>query len=486
MPRRFAFPFGADVWTPVSPQIGATYIDNPSWGALYVVGRLRPDVSPLQAKMELDPLIRQQAREYIAPGAEALAGVVTPLTEHRLGNTEPILLALGGTGGIVLAIACANIVGLLLVRAIARRRESAVRSALGASSWRIASLWLTETLLLAGVGLVGGLLLVWWGTRALVALAPESTPQLDRIALTWPVVVFAVVVCLTSATVCGLVPSWLMARLNLWASLQEGARAARTRFRLHTGARMTLDVSADAEVDESGVNEPMPGGLDAPQRKWLEYVRREEARAKPYRLAFDGILEGVRALPQVRAAGGASQLPLIDGPIGTDASILLEGQAPYPADDWKKNPFVNQMSATDGYFEAMGNAARRGTPVHRARHRYVGARGDHRPNGGAPVLSGPRGGRPPVERRRRAKGRDRQRAGRRSSASRAPGALTPKQQRFVAEYLVDLNATQAAIRTAYGVKIADSVGSETWETLIAAKSTSVLSLARRIRRFTPA
>jgi ABC-type antimicrobial peptide transport system permease subunit len=81
------------------------------------------------------------------------------MTEHLLGSTRPILLALGGTGAIILTIACSNIVGLLLVRALARRRESAVRSALGASRWRIARLWLTESLLLAGAGLIGGLLL---------------------------------------------------------------------------------------------------------------------------------------------------------------------------------------------------------------------------------------------------------------------------------------------------------------------------------------
>ena len=97
-----------------------------------------------------------------------------------------------------------------------------------------------------------------------------------------------------------------------------------------------------------------PRGLPAGHRTWVEFVRRDEARAKPYRLAFDGILERVRALPQVLAAGGSSQLPLIDGPIGTDASVLLEGQAPGLNGDWRKNPSVNQMSATEGYFEAMG------------------------------------------------------------------------------------------------------------------------------------
>jgi hypothetical protein len=392
MPRRFAFPFGVDLWMPVSPVVGPTFIDNPSWGVLFVVGRLRPEVSPLQAREELDPLVRQLASEHGLPGAGTSAGVVTPLTEHLLGSTRPILLALGGTGAIILTIACSNIVGLLLVRALARRRESAVRSALGASRWRIASLWLTESLLLAGAGLIGGLMLAWWGTRALVALAPESTPQLDRITLTWPVTIFAMSSCLASAMICGLVPAWLAARVEPWASLQEGARDSEHRSRrrarhalvvaqlglamvllvgaglmirsvlalhaLDLGFRpervLAIDVAADAEVEESGTSEPIPGGLPAGHRTWVEFVRREEARAKPYRLAFDGILERVRALPQVLAAGGSSQLPLIDGPIGTDASVLLEGQAPGLDGDWRKNPFVNQMSATEGYFEAMG------------------------------------------------------------------------------------------------------------------------------------
>ena len=257
--------------------------------------------------------------------------------------------------------------------------------------------------------------------------------------------IFAMSICLASAMICGLVPAWLAARVEPWASLQEGARDSEHRSRrrarhalvvaqlglamvllvgaglmirsvlalraLDLGFRpervLAIDVAADAEVEESGTSEPIPRGLPAGHRTWVEFVRREEARAKPYRLAFDGILERVRALPQVLAAGGSSQLPLIDGPIGTDASVLLEGQAPGMDGDWRKNPFVNQMSATEGYFEAMGTrlvAGRLFTARDRVRR---GARGDHRRDGRAPVLSGPRGGRPQVECRGRAERRAR-------------------------------------------------------------------------------
>ena len=212
MPRAFAFPFGADVWMPVSPIIGPQFIDNPSWGVLYVVGRLRPGVDAARAQRELDPLVQQFERAHGLPSSEHVSSAVTPLTTFVLGNTRPILLALSGTGAIVLAIACANIIGLFLVRAVARQRDSAVRLALGASRWRIIGLWLAESTLLAAAGLLGGLALAWWGTHALAALAPASTPQLDRITLTWRGLLFSTSVSVAAAIVCGLVPGWLASR----------------------------------------------------------------------------------------------------------------------------------------------------------------------------------------------------------------------------------------------------------------------------------
>ena len=225
VPRGFALPFGADVWTPVSPAIGSQFIDNPSWGVLYVVGRVRPGVDAARVQRELDSLSQEFERRHGLPGSDTLASTVTPLTTFVLGNTRPILLALCGTGAIVLVIACANIIGLFLMRVLTRQRDSAVRIALGASRRRIVGLWLTESGLLAAAGLVAGLILASSGAHALAALAPASTPQLDQITLTWRGLCFAGVVGLAAAFVCGVVPGWLASRPTLQSPARAPARA---------------------------------------------------------------------------------------------------------------------------------------------------------------------------------------------------------------------------------------------------------------------
>ena len=216
---------------PLSTTLSGSLGVIPLYLVLYVVGRLRPGVDAAQAQRELDPVVRQLAREDGLPDADSVSSAVTPLTMFVLGNTRPILFALGGTGIIVLAIACANIIGLLLVRALARERDSALRITLGAPRRRIVSLWLSESALLACAGLLCGLLFSWWGTRALAQLAPASTPQLDRITLTWTGMVFAGIVGLLSAIVCGLVPAWMALRLKLRASLQDGAHGSESKSR---------------------------------------------------------------------------------------------------------------------------------------------------------------------------------------------------------------------------------------------------------------
>ena len=361
MPHGFAYPYGAEVWTPVVPMIRADMLDKPWWGVLYVVGRLASGVTPSQAKQELDPLVRQLDREEDLPGFETLSSVVTPLTDHIYGHTRPIVMALGGTGVMVLVIACANVIGLLLIRALARRRDSAIRVALGASRWRMIRLWLVESLLLASAGAIGGVLLAWWGSRALVALAPASTPHLDLITVNVPVLVFAVVISLAAALACGIAPAWVASRSALYDSLKDGARESEARSRRRTrhalviaqlGLAMMLLVAAGLMV-RSVVNLRRLDLGYRPEGVLTIDIAPKVTNTAQHRAFYDELLARVRALRGVTAAGATYQLPLIYGPIGMDSGVLLEGQS-IEARNGVNNPTLNLLSVTPGYFEAMG------------------------------------------------------------------------------------------------------------------------------------
>jgi putative ABC transport system permease protein len=371
MPRGFAYPYKAEMWTPIIPLLEDSerrqpypIIDNPSYGLLYVVGRLKPGVTVTQAKQDLDAVMRavhQDDRKAGAASPETDTGVVTPLVEHLFGRTQDTLVALGGTGLIVLLIACANIIGLLLVRAIAGRRDAAIRLALGASRAQMLRLWLSESLLLAAAGLAGGVLLAQWGAKALVALAPASTPNLDRVEINLPVIVFACVVCLASAMVCGLVPAWIASRPVMRDALTDGARGSegrsprRARHALvivQLGMAMMLLVAAGLMV-RSVVNLYRLDLGYEPSR--LLTVSVETSRkGRPQVQAFvDEVMTRVRALPEVESVAGMNLVPLALGPIGNDALVILEGQD-VKSMEWLKNPAVSKQTVTPGYFEAMG------------------------------------------------------------------------------------------------------------------------------------
>jgi putative ABC transport system permease protein len=369
MPRGFAFPYAAEVWSPVATEIAASRqtdwkfdpLEAPGWGVLFVVGRLKAGVPPQQAKQELDAFLREQQR---TPGmrlpGEAVS-VVTPLMQYMFGDTRLILLALGGTGAIVLLIACANIVGLLLVRALARRRDFAIRLALGASRWRTIRVWLTESLLLAGVGLIAGVLLAWWGARALVSLAPADTPRLDDVGLNLWVLLFACAVCLLSAIGCAIVPAWVASRPELRESLKDGARQSEGRSRRrarHTlviaqlAMAMVLLVAAGLMI-RSVINlRQLDLGYN-PDRLLTVDVGFSVKDAQQRRMQLETLLTRIRAFPEVESAGAMLLLPLVHGPVGWDATVGLEGQT-FESMEWMKNPIVNHESVTPGLLETMG------------------------------------------------------------------------------------------------------------------------------------
>jgi putative ABC transport system permease protein len=365
MPPDFGFPNRTvRLWVPavMDPANAGDF-----WGTdlLRMVGRLRRGVSPAEAHAELrdlQPVVRdafpwRMPDEFGVP----LAGAV-PLQEALVGEVRTTLLVLLGAVGLVLLVACANVANLLLARTSTRRREVAVRAAVGASRERLVRQLLTESLLLFALGGAAGVLLAGLSLDALVALLPASTPRIAEIGLDARVLGFALGLSLLTGAGFGLFPALRSSGLDLHAALKEGAaglsagaagrrRLARTLVSAEIALAVVLVTGAGLLVRSLWALERVDPGfraedvltarLSPPEAHYRDDVRK--------RAFYRDVLERVGALPQVQAAGAVSRIPLggEGGGYALDVEThpLAPGAAPPWADGWKITP---------GYLEAMG------------------------------------------------------------------------------------------------------------------------------------
>jgi predicted permease len=213
-----------DVYTPIGEFSDTRFRNRASAWGTDAIGRLKPGISFQQGRTDLDRVAHELAAAY--PDVNSGTGItMIPLREEMIGKVRGILLILLGAVAFVLLIACVNVANLLLARSNSRQREFAVRVALGASPGRIVRQLLTESILLALAGGVVGLLLASWGTRAAVALVPQSLPRAEEISIDPRVLLFTFAISVTAGVIFGLAPAWKTSSHAVDTTLRASGRS---------------------------------------------------------------------------------------------------------------------------------------------------------------------------------------------------------------------------------------------------------------------
>jgi putative ABC transport system permease protein len=366
MPAEFEFPKGAEVWSPLSASVGGGALENRGAVFLQAVGRLRPGVTLSEAEAEMNAVIARVAAAHPETEAAGHRVVITPLGEYLFGSARPALWLLLAATGLLLLIACANVANLLLARATTRRREVAVRAALGASRAQIVRQLLTESVLLALAGGLLGVLLAYWLVDLLALVAPSDIPRVERVSINAAVLAFSVGVTLLTAAVFGLAPALAATKINLTAALGEGGRAGERSGRRLRGALVVAEVAVTVVLLagaglalRSFVNlRRVETGFDTERvlSFQLRLFGKKYADAKAARDFFRDLTARLEAQPGVVAAGAVLIRPL-EGSIGWDVPYRTPDQSPEEA---KRNRVPNFEVVTPHYFRSVGLALKAG------------------------------------------------------------------------------------------------------------------------------
>jgi putative ABC transport system permease protein len=318
--------------------------------------RLKPGVSRAAAQSDMDGLAVRLEQAYPRTN-RAMRFPLEPLADNLVGPMKSALIVLLATVAFVLTIACVNVANLLIARAAARRGEIAVRVALGASGGRIVRQLAVESLLLAAAGGALGLALAWWLARAVVALAPETLPHVERIGLDARVLAFTAAASILAALSFGVLPAWIASRAGLADATRSQGRGSGGRQRLRSMLMAAEIALALMLVCGAGVLlRSFSTLLAQPVGFATDHVLTGNIRfsAQRYRdigartRFFDDLDRTVAAMPGVKAVGFVTELPL-----GGDAlmhNLAFEGRAVAPGTE----PEVYYRGINASYFKALG------------------------------------------------------------------------------------------------------------------------------------
>jgi len=336
MPAHVIFPQLADLWVPLNFDISPDMRQRRAH-FMRPIGRLKEGVTLTQAQADTDLIAAQLAEQFPETNKNWNLRLV-PLRDQLLGGSQTPLFILFGAVGFVLLIACANVANLLLVRAAAREKEIALRTALGASRVRIARQMITESLLLSIAGGALGALLATWGVEALVRLGEGSIPRTANVRIDATVLAFTFLISLATGLLFGLAPALRTVRVNLIDSLKDGLRgsgegALRNRTRsllvvLESAIAVMLLIGAGLLIRSLIALQNVDPGFDANNVLTMRITLPRQKYDTPEKSAnFFGQLETrLAGLPGVESEALISELPLSNQP--NDMPFTVEGRPP--------------------------------------------------------------------------------------------------------------------------------------------------------------
>jgi putative ABC transport system permease protein len=364
MGEKFDYPDFAQYWKPM----GWTDKERVVRGEHHylVVARLKSDITVSQARAEMNTISSRLAEQY-PDDDKGWGAVIVPLREERVAQVRPSLLILLGAVAFVLLIACANVANLVLAKTLGRRKEIAVRLALGASTGRIIQQILAETILLSTAGAGLGLALAHFGIQLTVKFLAGNLPKSTEVTLDAGVLLFTLALAITTGFLAGILPALRLTRTNVNDALKQGlgktdsdSSGGRTRGILvvsEVALSLMLLVGAGLMIRSLWQLTAVDAGFDPHNLLTMTMVVTGNKYSRPIdEIAFyDRALSKVRALPGVTSAGLIDTLPITQD--GSHQPVAIEGR---PVQAMSEQPEVDTRSISAGYLTTMHIPLRRG------------------------------------------------------------------------------------------------------------------------------